>query len=411
MNLVLAPTRAFRDQSKERKLLPLSEFHFTNELAIYHSQTRKQVCHCTNFSFLSLLLWLNHYFSSSLDTDFDDQNPRFLDEKYTLLMDEAQQNLVGQNLQVLPRNLYAEDGDKGINAPIVYSFDQIGAFQANRAAHEDLPVSPSTGNSLADEASFNIENYLHLNPTSGEIRLIRQWPNRWSGSPSTLVVRATQADNKDRYTLTTLTITRPATSTSSRASDSATSKSFVASEAESWPTSGQSDSGKPTSGHFGVRFVPDKLTVDVPESVAINEKIAKVRARYLATNAQPGSTVTSVEMNSETSFSGEAAVDLISESPKQHNKAIRKPREPQQQQQQQPSKRPINYQILDDQADQFGINGLGEIFVKKSLDYEQKQWYKFRVLATYTKFSDICYVQVNVLNVNDNKPKVSPSFG
>lgn len=330
-------------------------------------------------------------------------------------MDETQQNLVGQNLQILPRNLYAEDGDRGINAPILYSFDQIGAFQQNRystpttdadltSATTSGSSSTQPGNSLIDEPSVNIEHYLHLNPTSGEIRLIRQWPSRWAGSPMTLVVRATQADNKDRYTLTTLTIMRHSSlSTISRTLDLVPPKSDK--------SGGENESGDietATSGHseinikqfetnFGLKFVPDKLSVDVPENVAINEKIAKVRARYQAHNP--------TTFNEQDSAALSETVDLISESStaKPTNRTVvRKPRDQQQQ------KRPINYQILDDQTDQFGINGLGEIFVKRPLDYEQRQSYKFRVLATYTKYSDICHVQVNVLNVNDNKPKVRP---
>lgn len=341
-----------------------------------------------------------------------------MDEKYTLVMDETQQNLVGQNLQILPRNLYAEDGDRGINAPILYSFDQIGAFQQS-SRYPTPPITDSdltslitastSGNSLIDEPSVNIEHYLHLNPTSGEIRLIRQWPNRWAGSPMTLVVRATQADNKDRYTLTTLTITRHSIlSTISRTFDLVTPKSSKSGENESGDietaTSGHSETNiKQFEANFGLKFVPDKLSVDVPENVAMNEKIAKVRARYQANN--PTTTI-----GEHDSAALSEMVDLISESSsaEQQNRTVaRKPRDQQQQQQQQ-QKRPINYQILDDQTDQFGINGLGEVFVKRPLDYEQRQSYKFRVLATYTKYSDICQVQVNVLNVNDNKPKVRP---
>lgn len=73
--------------------------------------------------------------------------------------------------------------------------------------------------------------------------------------------------------------------------------------------------------------------------------------------------------------------------------------------------RPISYQILDDQLEQFSINSQGEIFLRRPLDYERRQHFRLRVLASHTKFSDICQLQVNVLNVNDNKPKVSLEEG
>lgn len=281
-------------------------------------------------------------------------------------MDESQQNLVGQNLQVLPRNLYAEDGDRGINAQIVYSFD----------------TSTSGGGSGGDDPAQNIDRYLHLNPNSGEIRLIRLWPAKWASNSMTLVVRATQADNKDRYTLTTLTIARPSSIRTSTTTTSTTESPPVSLVAKA----------------HGIEFTPDKLSVNVPENVAINAKIAWVKAKYLG-QSQLTSPPTVDPPNAN--YNDSQAVDLVT-TPGAPPK-IRKTRVADQLQQ----KRPIIYQILDDSLDQFGINGLGEIFVRKALDYETRQEYKFRVLASYTKYSDICQVQVNVQNINDNKPKVS----
>lgn len=303
-------------------------------------------------------------------------------------MDESQQNLVGQNLQVLPRNLYAEDGDRGIQAQIIYSFDQLGGFQ-----HQSRVESSSASNSLADEASVNVEHYLHLNPTSGELRLIRQWPNKWMASPMTLVVRATQADNKDRYTLTTLTITRPATA-SSISTSSTTPKSV---KPDQQVASSESTSFGESRERHGLEFTPDRLNIQVAENTAINEKIAKVRAKYSPSRVEwPDSA------------DDRQAVDLVQDwrSTSFENKTRRA-----ELQQQVNLKRPINYQILDDPSEQFAINGLGEIFVKRQLDFEQRQEHKFRVLATYTKYSDTCQVSVNVLNMNDNKPKVSSGLG
>lgn len=225
----------------------------------------------------------------------------------------------------------------------------------------------------------------------------------------TIVVRATQADNKDRYTLTTLTIARGSSPPLAAGSVQQVVQSRVAHSSNSGargilspPEQNQVQQKQQQS--FGLEFEPDKLNIDVSESVAINEKIARVRARYLG-NSEPTTTLAQVDLVTS------ASTSLLQSTQRASDNRTRRTSSAaiQQQQQQQltSTKRPINYQILDDQTDQFGINGLGEIFVKRALDYEQKQQYKFRVLATYTKYSDICQVQVNVLNVNDNKPKVS----
>lgn len=251
-------------------------------------------------------------------------------------MDESQQSLVGQNLQVLPRNLYAEDGDRGIQAPIMYSFDQLGAENAT------------------DE--LGADNFLHLNGATGEVRLIRQWPSQ-AKLPITLVVRATQADNRDRYTLTTLTVLRPSPDTPALAGQLPARARLEA----------------------GLEFGQSRLELRVPESAPAHEKIGRVRARYMG----PRGTT-----------EPDAGVELI------RDRAVRWA-----------GARAISYQILDDQLDQFAVNGLGEISIKRPLDFEQRQEFKFRVLATYLKYSDVCQVQVHVLNVNDNRPKVSNGVG
>lgn len=317
-------------------------------------------------------------------------------------MDDTQQGLVGQNLQILPRNLYAEDGDRGINAPVLYSFDQLtanlapaqqSADQASADNAQETASSSTSANLLADEPTINVDHYLHLNPSSGEVRLIRHWPSKWMGSPMTLVVRATQADNKDRYTLTTLTITRSSGSLSSVQ---------VAKQAGSSKVN-QQQGVQPR----GIQFAPDKLTVEVLESAPVNEKIARVRARYLDVDQLHLDEVGAANNESQ-------AVDVVQESNAQlqlhggrptrpPSLATRSSKEPQKA----PQRRPINYQILDDQTEQFAINGLGELSIRRPLDFELRQEFNFRVLATYTKYSDICQLHVRVVNVNDNKPKVS----
>lgn len=269
-------------------------------------------------------------------------------------MDEQQQTLVGQTLQVLPRALYAEDGDKGIRAPIEYSFEQQkGANDASSDSDRDEP------------SATKIDTFLHLNPATGELRLIRQWPSQWTGAPLTLVVRATQLDNKDRYALTTLTIV-------SRAPSSASAGSLASGSSVSL-----APPVAPPNASGALEFAPDHLSVSVREDVHANEKIARVRARYLGADSS----------SAAASSSSSSSVELIGEQPRRAT--------------------PINYQLLDADAELFGINGVGEIFVKRALDFELKQEHKFRVLATYSKHSDICLVHVRVINVNDNKPKVS----
>lgn len=315
-------------------------------------------------------------------------------------MDETQQNLVGQNLQVLPRNLYAEDGDRGIGAPILYSFDQLGGFQHSSGSADSTSSDPSSATNILSDVEPNIEHYLHLNPTSGEIRLIRQWPSKWMGSPLTLVVRATQADNKDRYTLTTLTITRPVSGAAGARSVSTSSQQPVASREE--PAHGGAGEQVAAGGRL-LEFAPNRLQIQVAENVAINEKIARVRARYKDSNPAAADSQ-AVDLVGQDWPGAASSSELLAF--KLHGNKTRRTRLAELQQT--ASKRPINYQILGDQTDQsvFGINGLGEIFLKRHLDYEQRQEYKFQVLATYTKSSDTCQVQVIVLNVNDNKPKV-----
>lgn len=322
--------------------------------------------------------------------DFDDQNPRFLDDKYTLIMDEAQQNSVGQSVQVLPRNLYAEDGDRGIQAPIVYTFEQAG-----RLEHEALePASSAPINSSSADQADQVDNYLHLNAASGELRLIRQWPTSGplSSSPLTLVVRATQADNKDRYTLTTITVTRPQVSAGSGAPPATGGGLGSQQRARNNPA-------------VGLEFSSARLELSVLESAPINETIGRARARYLGDPRSRPTSNSDGQADSSADSSGSGAVELIGERQVARSRAARWATALESTQA--GARRSINYQILDDQTGQFGINALGEIFVKRALDFETRQEYRLRVLATYLKYSDTCQVHIHVLNVNDNKPKVS----
>ena len=108
--------------------------------------------------------------------DADDQNPRFLDEKYLAILPDS--NRGGERLNMTPRALHAIDPDSGINSPIELSF------------------------SASDEST---SQYFTLDSRFGEMRLKKPLPSHIQ-LPVTLVVRATQVDNRDRYALTTVTV-------------------------------------------------------------------------------------------------------------------------------------------------------------------------------------------------------------
>ena len=117
--------------------------------------------------------------------DADDQNPAFLYERYDALLPppglvQEKESDQGYKLFVQPQDLRAFDKDLGISAPIFYTF---------------------SGDS--DEAKF-----FELNRNTGHIYVKSRIPDSEFLQPVTLVVKATQFDNVDRYTVTTLTITR-----------------------------------------------------------------------------------------------------------------------------------------------------------------------------------------------------------
>ncbi|XP_044750836.1 protocadherin-16 [Coccinella septempunctata] len=110
--------------------------------------------------------------------DADDQNPRFLDDRYTATVQSHA--VVGTVLTILPRDIKAFDQDKGINAPVYYTFNGLGL----------------------DYHLFKI------NRNSGKVTLAKNITSDSLFHPATLVIRATQDDNPDRYALSTLTVTK-----------------------------------------------------------------------------------------------------------------------------------------------------------------------------------------------------------
>ncbi|XP_066901926.1 protocadherin-15 isoform X2 [Halyomorpha halys] len=114
--------------------------------------------------------------------DADDQNPRFMDERYSAIIPDHAS--VGTILTIKPKEISAVDQDVGIRAPIFYSFNSAGS----------------------DYRFFEIDQ------ATGRVTIKKLIPEDELLQPATLVVRATQSDNRDRYALATLTVSRPGTS-------------------------------------------------------------------------------------------------------------------------------------------------------------------------------------------------------
>ncbi|XP_066156678.1 cadherin EGF LAG seven-pass G-type receptor 2 [Euwallacea fornicatus] len=112
--------------------------------------------------------------------DADDQNPRFLDDRYlSVITDPAIKDLV---LKIKPRDIRAVDQDEGIGAPVYYTFNGIGS----------------------EYSMFKLDRH------SGRVSLSRNLEEMDLQSPVILVIKATQRDNPDRQALATLTVTRSA---------------------------------------------------------------------------------------------------------------------------------------------------------------------------------------------------------
>ncbi|XP_030752293.1 cadherin-89D [Sitophilus oryzae] len=110
--------------------------------------------------------------------DADDQNPRFLDDRYTAEVPEPP--IKGSSLIIKPRDIRAFDRDEGIGAPIYYTWNNV------EREYAFFRLDRQTG-----------RVYLNKNLNEGDIE-----------SPAILVIRATQEDNPDRYALATLTVNR-----------------------------------------------------------------------------------------------------------------------------------------------------------------------------------------------------------
>lgn len=109
-------------------------------------------------------------------TDSDDQNPKFLKESY-----RAELPIDGRSgeLKITPESIRAIDQDVGLRATLQFS------------------INPSTDS-----------RYFTINPRNGVITLTNSLGPADLLHGATLVVKATQLDNADRYALTTVIVSR-----------------------------------------------------------------------------------------------------------------------------------------------------------------------------------------------------------
>lgn len=105
--------------------------------------------------------------------DQDDTNPIFGEDKYTGYIKD---NRPGEVIDLMPKRMIARDGDKSINAPVIYSFH----MKTNHSIHFDL------------------------DPDLGKLSLKKTLPEDTASSrqPFCLLVRATQVDNPHQWALT-----------------------------------------------------------------------------------------------------------------------------------------------------------------------------------------------------------------
>ena len=106
--------------------------------------------------------------------DADDQNPKFQYESYR---GELPANGKTGRLKIRPKVIRALDQDEGLQADIFYS------------------IAPDS----------SLSRFFSINPKTADIDLITPFEKN-DGNSITLVIRAIQVDNKDRYALATLII-------------------------------------------------------------------------------------------------------------------------------------------------------------------------------------------------------------
>lgn len=107
--------------------------------------------------------------------DADDQNPRFLHNSYRAVLPD---DLYVGPLAIYPEAIRAVDQDIGLCAPVQYA------------------IVPSLES-----------RHFTIGPNNGEVSVVTSLPGLSGLVAITLVIRATQINNADRYALTTLVVT------------------------------------------------------------------------------------------------------------------------------------------------------------------------------------------------------------
>lgn len=223
--------------------------------------------------------------------DADDQNPKFLRATYQAILP-----IDGRpgELKILPEPIRAVDQDEGLRAPIQYSITQ--SVEAR---------------------------YFKINPRSGSLTLVAPINPLEFPQTVTLVIKATQVDNPDRYALATLIITR-------------------------LDASGRQVVGVPLA------FIQSRFVARVREDLGIGSRILQLN----------------------TNFQG----------------------------------RGLRFQITDPVQDQFfTVGNMGEIILKRQLDFENRTRHQFEVFATDGPTNATTTVVVEVLDVNDWEPRFRQS--
>jgi hypothetical protein len=255
--------------------------------------------------------------------DADDQNPKFKFESYRGEL--PPDGKVGR-IRIIPEPIRAYDQDEGIQAQIQYS----------------ISSSPDA-------------RFFSINPKTADIDLITPAPVSLIVHPITLVIRATQIDNKDRYALATLVI-----------------------------SSGEKVTNlKPAlTPQINVNSIPNLSNVNKNQNniaSASNINVPPTRSSALAFLQQKFETKVH-----EDTLAGTRILALPTNKPEKY----------------------LQYTILDkEQNDYFLIGKLGEVVLKRSLDYEKFTRHVFNVMASDEINNTTTQVIVNVENVNDWEPR------
>lgn len=266
-------------------------------------------------------------------TDADDQNPKFKYESYTAEFPPSGKT---GTLRTYPESIRAWDQDEGLQADIRYSINS----------------SPES-------------RYFSINPKSGDVNLITWFDQQ----KTTLVIKAMQVDNKDRYALATLTVMRDG----AKHEQSIRNEQTIRNEQEQSIRNEQTVSYEPPVRHEQP-IRNDQVTGTSSTNVNI-DRIAKlqfIQPKYEARvreDVPTGARLLALPTNK-------------------------------------PSERYLQYTILDDtQAEIFEIGQFGEVILRKPLDFEKTIRHTFRVLASDGFSNTTCQVIVDVINVNEWDPR------